>query len=1196
MQVLGPLRAWLDDVELALGPARQRAVFALLVARAGRVVPRVDLIDEVWPGPRPGSADGNLNTYVSGLRKVLGPARESLASAPGGYVLRLADDALDSSVFTRAVERAGNLLSAGDPDGALALLEQAARLWHGEAYADVPAPFALARRRHLAESRLIATELRVRAALALGRHAEPAAELADLIARHPARELLRELRMRAQLADGCPDDALETYRQARRALVEEHGVEPGPVLSELRQRALVASGAVRAPRPRRLRVAPSWAIDDAQRAERLDRYVGRQAEVGLLRDLVSDVVGGRGRSVWIEGEPGIGKSELLAVGLGDAARSGCQLAWTAAQESYRRHPLRTIMECLAVEPDSADPRRAAAAGPADAPGADPLAAPVDELLALVDDACTTGPLVLVIDDLQWADEASVLLWHRLAGATRQLPLLLVAATRPDQGRRDLVMLRRGLDRHGGRLIRLDPLTPPETTLLVGRLVGARPGPGLTEVTDHAAGNPLYVRELTESLLRRAAVRVRDGIAEVDPDRPDDAPRSLAAAVRRTLEFLTPRTRELLRSGALLGQEFGIDELAALTGDGPMDLADAVAEAIAGNVVVESGDRLAFRHPFLRQVLYDGIPDGLRPVLHRRAAELLDRREAPVAVVAEHVAGARPDAWVVDWLVGHHRTLATRAPLVAVDVLRTVLDGDETTAVQRSALHATLVRTLFRLNQLAPPEAGLALSLATDVAETRHLLASVRQASGDTAGAITVAQAALDDPSTPEIWRTRHRWLMANFHRTSLDDLDVAKRTAVAVHTEAIRSGDAYTIAHSKQTLWLISTGLRDHPAALSHVDGAVAALDAHAELAGKRIDMMDNRIFTLQNLDRLVEAETTLRQARELAARHNLPAGMHVTAAVHHYWTGRWDEALVELDGVTEDGPAITFYGLREPGAAALLSHGVAALLAVHRGDPAEAAAHLDAAECYAPSNMSERESCDFHLVAAAMAEERRGALGAALCLLDPILRPEYARIMLRHQWLPYLTRLALDAGDRARARLALTVCEAEAAAEVLPARAFAAAEHCRALVTGDPTGALNAAKHYRAVGRPLESATAAENAAVLLAARGRLDAATSSATAARTVYRSLSASWDLARTRLRMPWLATGDAAETPGTTLSALEEKIAGMVADGLSNPDIAAALGLPRRTVQSHVTRLLDKLHTRSRHLRPTPHSSHADSHPA
>jgi hypothetical protein len=208
---------------------------------------------------------------------------------------------------------------------------------------------------------------------------------------------------------------------------------------------------------------------------------------------------------------------------------------------------------------------------------------------------------------------------------------------------------------------------------------------------------------------------------------------------------------------------------------------------------------------------------------------------------------------------------------------------------------------------------------------------------------------------------------------------------------------------------------------------------------------------------------------------------------------------------------------MREPGAASLLMHGVAALVAVRRGDRAFVAAHLDASEAQFLTSTAERESCDFLLVARALVAEQDGRPRDALDILLPILRPAYAPMMLRHQWLPEVARLALDAGERDVAEEALAVCTDEAAQDTVPARAFAAAARCRALVTGDPDPALAAADHYRSVGRRLEWAATLEDAAVLLARGGRRSPATAAAREAVRVFADLAAKWDISRAERRL-------------------------------------------------------------------------------
>ncbi|WP_305785778.1 BTAD domain-containing putative transcriptional regulator [Symbioplanes lichenis] len=1121
VEVLGPVRAWRGDRELTLGPARQRALFAVLAAAGGRVVARDELIEGVWGANPPATAAGSVYTYISGLRRVLG--HELLTSGPAGYALRLDPQELDSTRFATLCDEAAQLREAGEPVAAAARFEAALRLWHGEAYAGLSGHRLEVERTHLAERRLTAIEQRARIVLDLGDDGV-VAELAGLVRDHPLHEPLHELLMLALHRTGRRAEALDVYRAARRTFLTELGVEPGPALTTLYER--VQAGTAEGSAPTELPVPPvlppqvARALHDGLESRVL---VGRDDDLALLRGLVRAVAGGRGAAVWIEGEPGIGKSELLTAALADAGEQGCQVAWGVADELDQHVPLQVVTRALGLETTSADARVASVAAKlhGSARNEDGPAAVADRVLAYVRAATSIAPLILVVDDLQWADESSVLFWDRLVAATRRMPLLLVAAARPEPNGRSLAQLRRGVQARQGHLLLLRGLPDEAIRELVTRLVGAPIGPYLAQVVPRSGGNPLCAREMTTALIRQGAVRTVDGRADIDASVPVEAPRSLLAVVRATLDFLSADTQEVLRMAALLGAQFAVDDVVAVTGRSPFDLVANLEEALSANVVVDAGKDLAFRHPFLRQALYESIPAPARAALHRHTAEVLDRGGSSVTRVAEQLAAETPviDAWVVSWLSRHHSEAARRVPEITGRLLRLVLESELPDPDRRAALLVALVKLDFRHERWPIEEAREAATLAADPAdraEMRQLFAAMTFRRGDAETAIRTLRDSVDDPDVPEIWRTRHRVLLANFRRGSLDDLDRADRTAAEVHDEAIAAGQPYEAAFALQTVWLTHSIRRDHERALEYVDRALDIMRDNPGFAGMYFDLLDNRMFTLQNLDRLDEAERTLREAALFAIRHRLPSGLQVASAVQYYWLGRWDDALAEISSVTDDAPGITFLGTREPGAVSMLLHGVAALIAAHRDDPALATGHLDASEIL-PATDAERESCDFLLVARALVAEQQDRPGEALELLEPLLVPEYAPLMLRHQWLPDAVRLALSQDRRELAERAAAICAGEAEKEVRPARAYAAAERCRALITGDPAPALAAAAHYRSVGRVPELAAALEDAAVLLAANRRPHEAAREGGAAAELYTVLGARWDLRRLRSRL-------------------------------------------------------------------------------
>ena len=170
-------------------------------------------------------------------------------------------------------------------------------------------------------------------------------------------------------------------------------------------------------------------------------------EKGYRRTLMTDVAGGRGSSALIEGEPGIGKSALVHAAIADASRLGCQVFWGAGDELGQALPLLPMLDALRVREPSPNPRRTTIVrllrGELAAnPGADVSGALAEQLLALVTEEATARPTILVIDDLQWADQATITLWGRLARSVAQVPLMLVGTMRPVPQRDELLALRR----------------------------------------------------------------------------------------------------------------------------------------------------------------------------------------------------------------------------------------------------------------------------------------------------------------------------------------------------------------------------------------------------------------------------------------------------------------------------------------------------------------------------------------------------------------------------------------------------------------------------------------------------------------------------------------------------------------------------------------------------------------------------------
>jgi DNA-binding SARP family transcriptional activator len=238
VRLLGPVQAVRAGREVPLGGPRQRAVLALLMLEAGRVVPAGRLIEELWRGSPPPGAAVTLRSYVSRLRSALAP-EVPVTARGGGYAIDIGPDQLDASRFERLVAAGHDALAGGNAAAAGTRLREALGLWRGPALADVleVEPLALEAAR-LAELRLAAVEARVEADLAAGLHAEVAGELEQLVTEHPLRERLWQLLMVALYRGGRQADALDAYQRARAMLAEELGLAPGQELRELEQAVL----------------------------------------------------------------------------------------------------------------------------------------------------------------------------------------------------------------------------------------------------------------------------------------------------------------------------------------------------------------------------------------------------------------------------------------------------------------------------------------------------------------------------------------------------------------------------------------------------------------------------------------------------------------------------------------------------------------------------------------------------------------------------------------------------------------------------------------------------------------------------------------------------------------------------------------------------------------------------------------------
>lgn len=433
-RILGPLEVRDESGEVSLGGRKPRAVLAMLLLHPNEVVPADRLIDELWGDASPERATRAVRVNLSRLRKSL--PRDVVATRPPGYVIRVEPEELDLHRFERLVDEGRSLLARGLAGDASTRLREALSLWRGPPLADFAyesfAQTAIAR---LEEIRLAALELRVDADLALGRHHELVGELEALVAEHPLRERLRSYLMTALYRSGRQAEALDAYQDARRALVDELGIEPSAALQEL-ERAILRQDPS-------LDVKAPAAVDPREVAERLvlvaitsetrddtllavaEPLVRHPPRVIVLARLLSDAAELRAASAWLEER----RSALEGGGL--VARAASFTSTEHGEELARLATELDVDLLLANAPDEL-----LADGVPDKQLSALLArTPCDVALLVPREAIADGPVLVPFGGAEH-DWAAVELGAWFARA-KQLPLRLAgAAAVPERGKRD----------------------------------------------------------------------------------------------------------------------------------------------------------------------------------------------------------------------------------------------------------------------------------------------------------------------------------------------------------------------------------------------------------------------------------------------------------------------------------------------------------------------------------------------------------------------------------------------------------------------------------------------------------------------------------------------------------------------------------------------------------------------------------------
>jgi DNA-binding SARP family transcriptional activator len=431
LRVLGPVEL-VGPSGGAVQPAgpKERSLLTVLAMHAGEVVAEDRLIDALWGERPPRTAAKTLQNYVLRLRRRLeGCGDAAIVTRPPGYVLEgVTTDAVSARAMVAEGRRAAE---RGEHAAAIARFDEALALWRGPALAEfADRAFARTEAAGLHELRASIAEERIASVLAVGGHPDAVAECEKLVAEEPLRERRWTQLMLALYRDGRQGEALEVFRRLRTVLADELGVDPGPEARRL-EGAILAQDPALQPRE------PPGASAGARQA--LSCF-GREQELATLLDHLADASTGRGRVTFVSGEPGIGKSRLLAeLGTRVTARGARMLAGRCLDGAGALpfHPFVEAVEAfLDGEPA---PRALGHLLQDDRTPTDPVLQPDELRLRLLDGmarflvgCAAEAPVVLIVDDLHWADDGTVAMLRHVARSTLGHRLLVVGAYRASE--------------------------------------------------------------------------------------------------------------------------------------------------------------------------------------------------------------------------------------------------------------------------------------------------------------------------------------------------------------------------------------------------------------------------------------------------------------------------------------------------------------------------------------------------------------------------------------------------------------------------------------------------------------------------------------------------------------------------------------------------------------------------------------------
>jgi DNA-binding CsgD family transcriptional regulator len=920
----------------------------------------------------------------------------------------------------------------------------------------------------------------------------------------------------------------------------------------------------------------------------------------VIGELVTALGQGRGGVLVIEGPPGIGKSRLLTEVMALADKCGVRTLFGEAFEYQQTVPFFALfMATLGADPPVGDADALRRLGGS----ADLRYWVVHDLADAIHAAAAQTPLAIVLEDIHWADNATLLALRSLASARPGVAVLWVVTARTGAGGPGVQETLSVLQRANAAVVRVAAMSPGAVADMVCDVVRANADESLLKLAAKAHGNPFLVTELVGGLGEEGRLTVSGGRAMAAGHA---LPRRLGAGMQQRLDHLSDGAGEVVRVAAVLPDRFSAGLLAAMLERQPASLMSAVDEAVRADLLVEDGEQLRFRHDLLREATRQSLPQSLRRAMERQSASLmLNMGAAPAEVATQLARSAEPgDREAIDALrlaahsVGHSDASA------AADLSQRALELLAAQDPEHGSLVAETVGLLNRASRYREAEELAAAALSEvaspeQEAEIRLRLPTLNTHTNQQR--IEENRRALQLPDISEVTRARHlAWLAFNLMYGQGGQRRAAANEAAAA---AASTGDPEATILAGIALSILEEGTGNAGGALRRLEKLCALARTSGATAAYDLAAI-HYASLLTTVGRLDEAATQIADGLVQARREGNTMALTMWATIDgmgHLAAGRLSAAR----GATESLPSPLRTGATERDMIPIV---ILAEVASRTNDRNLLQQMVNAArDAYSTGSSLIRRGAAHVL---ALAAWQRDDIHDAMRWLGGITQfesPIWSQVLDQLILSAHVASAAGDAGLRARVLQATVLLERERPA--IPLFAGVAA-YARGILERDAQALLAAADMLHPLPRPLLYAAAAEDAGAELAHADRGDKALDQLNAAFDTYLHHEALADARRVGRELRRLGverrivSHPRAKTGWDSLTDSELKVVHLIAEGATNSFVAQQLYFSPHTVKTYLRNAFAKLGINSRAEltqlmrgsdEPTPESPRAPNYP-